>query len=110
MYKLREFIFRFKNQIFFTLMAVVISLGAYIGYWTVDRYAVFARGVLGCTVLYFIYRQYKEATEEPTGLQVDLKKDLRFLPGLFLISIIGMWATIQVVQMVLYLINLFRNP
>ena len=110
MKKLNEFTLRFKVQIFYTLMAVVLSLGAYIGYWTVDRYEVFARGILGCTVLYFIYRQYKEGTEEPIGLLVDFTKDLRLLPGLFLISIIGMWATVQIVQMILYLINLFRNP
>jgi hypothetical protein len=106
--KFRRFLLRFKNQFFFFLVAVLVALGAYIGFITVDRYKMVVDATLGITVLYLLYEKFlspQRNSDESTGIQVKLPQDLKYLIYACTFTIIGFWAGVQVIHLIRYLVN-----
>ncbi len=112
MNKFKEFVMRFKNPIFFSLLAVIGIFGVYVGYVTVDRYQVIVSGVLGLSTLYLLYLDYLSSQKnfnKHVGIRIEFPKDLRYLGYGFFLVIIMFWAMIQVVHAFWYLMGLFKN-
>lgn len=105
----KRFVSNYKNQLFFSLAAILSALGVYVGFVTVDRYKTIVNGILGATVLYLLYEKFlspKRSSGEPTGIQVELPQDLKKLIYAFIGTIVGFWAAAQVVNLIFYVINI----
>ena len=108
--KFRRFISAYKHQLYFSLFAIFAALGVYIGFITVDRYKTIVNGTLGITVLYLLYEKFlsrRRSNNEPTGIQVRLPQDLKYLIHALIGAIIVFWAGAQLVQLVYYVISIF---
>ena len=111
MNKFNRFIFRFKNQLFFSLVAIFAALGVYVGYVTVDRYKTIVNATLGFTIL-LLYPKFlspRKTVNQPDGIQLEFPKDLKYLIYAFIKAIIMFWAGIQVLHLVWYLIDIFTD-
>ena len=72
MNKDKRFILDHKNQIYFSLVAIIGTLGVHVGFITVDRYKTIINGTLGVTVLYLLSEKFlspRKSNDEPTGIQ-----------------------------------------
>lgn len=101
MNKIREFIVRYKNLIFFSLLGASCTFGVYVGYITVDRYQVIVSGVLGLSTLYLLNLEFlssKRISNKRSGIRIELPKDLIYLVYGFFLTIIMFWAMIQVIH------------
>jgi hypothetical protein len=107
--KLKRFISLYKNQLYFSLVAIVGTLGVYVGSMTVDRYKTIVNGTLGSTVLYLLYEKFlspRRSGDEPGGIQIELPQDLKKLFYAFFAAIVGFWAGAQVVNLVFYIVSI----
>jgi hypothetical protein len=91
---------------YLTIMAFAV-FGIYIARLTFRPYEYLARGILGCTVLFLLYRLYTSPknVEKPTGFIIEFPKDLNFIPFGFYWSIIIYWSSRLVIDMISWLIN-----
>jgi hypothetical protein len=108
--KIREFISHFKIQIFFTLVATACALGVYAAFVTVDQYEIVVDATLGFTVLYLLLLKFltiQRASNEPTGIKLEFPKDLKYIFFGFFITMIALWASIQVLNLIWYLMDIF---
>lgn len=110
--KIKRFVNDYRYQIFLITEIALLLLGAYIAYLTVYRFEVFVRAVLGLTILYLIHLEYavfKRLKNESFGVKFELPKDLRYFIMDFFVIIIFVWAGVQVLDLIRYLIRLFTN-
>ncbi|SRR6266498_55236 len=110
--KFKKSILRYKNQLYFSLAAIVIALGVFIGFITVDRYKTIVNATLGGTVLYLLYDKFlspKSIDHQHTksGVEVELPHDLKYFIYGLISTIIAFWAGVQVIHLIWYLINTF---
>lgn len=95
-------------MILYVMVAGISALGVYIGLETVDRYEVIVRAVLGITVLYSFYRYYmhpKKMSDAPVETRIGISDYPKYLMIVFVVSTIGLWASIQVLPLIGYLMN-----
>ena len=112
MEKFNSFISTYKNQIYFSLAVILMALGVYIGFKTVDQFQIIVNAALGITVLYLLYDKFfshGRINNQLADNQVKLPQDLKKLVYAFIGTIIGFWATAQVVRLVYYLINILMG-
>ena len=83
-----QYFSRSKNQIFFSLVALLSLVGVYVGFITVDRYENIVHGVLGFTLLYllyFVFKSRKRMITEPREVYLEFPRGLKYL--IFCISL-----------------------
>lgn len=107
----REFLARFKTPIFFTIVTITSVIGAFIALSTVDRYQIIVNAVLGLTVLYEFYKDFrsiKKKPDEPKGIHIELPRDLKYLGIALFLTVIGIWAGSQILYLIWFLLNLSK--
>ena len=102
--------FGHKNQLFFSVAAIIVAIAVYVGFVTVDRYTPIVHGALGITVLYLLYDKFwspRRTDNQQVGaeIQFELPRDLKYLIYAFVVTLIGFWAGVQVIHLVWYLVN-----
>ena len=101
-----------KNQTFLILFVVSCIVGGYVAHKTADQYAIVVRGILGVTVIFFMWLEFfstKEWAIETKEIQLEIPNDLRYFLYGFIFSAIGFWAGIQILNLVWYLLRLASN-
>src|SRR5262245_18915778 len=110
--KLKKSIASSTYTIFLVTEIVISIIGAYIAYLTVYRFEVFVRGVLGLTIhlLFFLeYVVFKRLKNESFGMKFEFPKDIRYFIADFFVVIILVWAGVQVLDLIRYLLNIVMN-
>ena len=99
-----------QNRLFYLSGAIFCLLGAYVAFMTVDKYAVIVHGVLGGTVLYFVYLLFlsnrrigNRMIDEPP----EFPRDFRYFGFGFILTLILFWASVQVLHLIWYIIARF---
>jgi len=69
-----------RNEVFYTIGAILIALGAYAAYVIEVRYKILANGILGIVVPYLVYLAFLSPKNMPDRLS-ELE-DLEFPRGL----------------------------
>ena len=101
-----------KNRTFLMLFVLACIVGGYVAHMTADQYAIVARGILGVTVIFFMWLEFfssKEWIIETEKIQLEIPKDLRYFLYGFIFSAIGFWAGIQILNLVWYLLRLISS-
>ena len=107
----REILVRFKTPIYFTIVTITSVLGAFFALSTVDRYQIIVNAVLGLTVLYEFYKDFrsiKKKPDEPKGIHIEFPRDLKYLSIALFVTIIGVWAGNQILYLIWFLLNLSK--
>src|SRR5690348_6703053 len=85
-------------------------MGAYVAYVTVYRLEVFVKAVLGLGVIYLFYREFfvfRKLRPSPSYEKFDFPKDLKYLFANFFVVLVLVWANVQVLELIRYLIHIF---
>ena len=110
MEKFRKLLIDYRYQVFLVIEIVVLVAGSYVAYLTVYRYEIFVRAILGLTIhiLFFLeYVVFGRLKNESFGVKFEFPKDLRYFVADFLVIIIPIWAGVQVVDLIRYMIRMF---
>lgn len=92
-----------KRYALIAFLTVLFILGVSIAFLTYRYYSVVARGILGIILIYLLYFFGKHSEMDITidKMLSDPKKG-KYLISAFVVPIISYWATIQLVEMVLF--------
>ena len=103
---------QYSKWILLSLAFAAGCLGSYVGYITVDRYAVVARAGVSATALYLLFVTYvaphrtADTNNRPSFV---LPGDLKYVVLTFVTAVIGVWAGVQVIQLAWWLIAVIRQ-
>lgn len=109
MEKFRKLLVDYRYQVFLVIEIVVLVAGGYVAYLTVYRYEIFVRAILGLTIhfLFFLeYVMFRRLKNESFGVKFEFPKDIRYFVADFLVIIILIWAGMQVVDLIRYMIRI----
>lgn len=102
-----------RHILLFTIEVSVLIVGAFIGFITVYRFAILARAVLGLTIGYFVYLEYVvfRRTHDNASffIKFEFPKDVKYFVLDFVLMIIMAWSSVQVLDLIRYLIHIFIN-
>jgi len=110
--KFKGLIVGYRYRIFLVVEIVMVAIGAYVAYVTVYGYEIIVRAVLGLTVLYLLYREYvllKTMGNKSFGVKFEFPKDIKYFVIDFFVVIVMIWAGVQVLDLIRYLIYIFTN-
>ena len=103
----------YRHQVFLVMEIAVLVIGAYVAYLTVYRFEVFVRAALGLTIHYLFYLEYfvfrRMHDTESFFVRFEFPKDIRYFVMDFFVIIILVWAGVQVLDLIRYLIHTFSN-
>ncbi len=96
------------------LIALAVAAGcagSYVAYVTVDRYAAIARAGVAIAMLYLLYIDYfvpHRSADTNGNAQFMLPQDLKYVLITFGVSLLVVWAGIQVVHLIWWLSTTFQ--
>lgn len=105
--KFKSLIINYRYQIFIVIEVSILIIGAYIAFLTVYRFEIFVRAALGFTIHYLLFLEYvvtKRLKNENFGTKFEFPKDIRYFVMDFVVVIILVWAGIQILDLIRYLI------
>ena len=109
--KFKRLLVTHRSTVFFAMEIAILIIGAYVAYLTVYRFEIFVKAALGLTIHYLFYLEYfvfrRMHDSESFFVKFDFPKDMRYFIIDFFVVIILVWAGLQVLDMVRYLIRLF---
>ena len=103
------------DRTFTTLVVVSMALGLLFAYQTVNQYQVFVRAALGFATICLLFlvlgirERIKSGTINlPAEVKLDLAHYLRFFSFVFIGTIFGFYAIVQIINLLIYLFDLIR--
>ena len=112
MKKIKNLVSDHQVKILYVTQLVFWVIGACVAYLTVYRFEIFVKAVLGLGVIYLFYREFfvfRRLQPSPFYEKFDSPKDLKYLFVNFLVVLVLVWANVQVLELIRYLINIFRK-
>ena len=110
--KLKRLFVDHRYKIFLIIQITILIAGGFVAYLTVYRFAIFVRAALGLTTIYLFFLEYvvlKRLKNESFGVKFEFPKDIRYFVMDFFVFIIMVWAGVQVLDLIRYLIHIFAN-
>ena len=110
--KFKRLVVDYRYQIFLVIQIAIGIVGVFVAYLTVYRFPIFVRAVLGLTIHYLFFLEYvvfKRLKNESFGIKFEFPKDIRYFIMDFFVIIILVWAGVQVLDMIRYLIHIFAS-
>ena len=97
----------YSYQIFLAIEIATVAIGVFVAYLTVYRFEVFVRAALGLTIHYLLFREYivfRRITNESLGVKFEFPKDIKYFVIDFFVIIVMVWAGVQVLDLIRYLL------
>ena len=110
--KLKRLFVDHRYKIFLVIQIALLIAGGFIAYLTVYRFAIFVRAVLGLATIYLFFLEYvvlKRLKDESFGIKFEFSKDIRYFVTDFFVFIVIVWAGVQVLDLIRYLIHIVIN-
>lgn len=110
--KFRKLLLSYQYQIFLVIQIAIGIIGVYVAYLTVYRFEIFVRAVLGLTIHYLFFLEYvvfKRLKNESFGVEFRFPRDIKYFITDFFVIIVMVWAGVQVLDLIRYLIQLFTT-
>lgn len=95
----------------YALLIAFGLLGADVAVMTVQRYAVVVRAILGLAVVYLGTEKYlfsqslRSEKRDDVHLLFEFPSNIKYFVLIFIMSLIGVWALMQIIIMVFFYIN-----
>src|SRR5258706_5579607 len=90
----------------YALVIVIVVLGVNVGF-VIEHYDVIVRGTLGLTVMYLASQNaFLKKNKDAFDIFLGFPKNIKYIVFLFVYTLVGCWAIIQVFEMVLFLVKL----
>jgi len=108
--KFKRLIVSYRYQILLAIEIAIVSVGAFVAYLTVYRFEIFVRAALGLTIHYLFFLEYvvfRRMAHEAFGVKFEFPKDIKYFVIDFFVVVIMIWAAVQVLDLIRYLINIF---
>ena len=113
MEKLKSLVLGYRPQILLLLEIIILIIGGLVAYFTVYRYALIVRAVLGLTIIYLFYLEYvifrMAHDDRAFFIRFELPKDIKYFVIDFFVIIILVWSGVQVLDLIRYLIHIFAG-
>jgi len=93
-----------------TIEIIVLIAGGFVAYLTVYRYGLIVRAVLGLVIHYLFFLEYvvfRRLNNESFGIKFEFPKDLKYFVIDFFVIMILVWAGVQVLDLIRYLVHIF---
>ena len=112
MKKIKSLVSDHQVKILYATQVVFWCIGVYVAYLTVFRFEIFVKAVLGLGVVYLFYREFfvfRKLRPSAFYEKFDFPKDLKYLFANFFAVLVLVWANVQVIELIRYLIHIFVN-
>ena len=110
--KLKKLFVDHQYKVFLVIQITILIVGGFIAYLTVYRFAIFVKAVLGLATIYLFFLEYvvhKRLKNESFGINFEFSKDIRYFVADFIVFVVIVWAGVQVLDLIRYLIRIFIN-
>ena len=91
-----------KKYAFLILLIVLVLFSIFMSFITYSYYGVLARGITGIVMLYLLFRNGRQTDVSINAMFSDPKQGKSLIWAL-IYPLISYWATVQIIEMVLFL-------
>ncbi len=91
-----------QKSLFLVLLLISALSGIYIGHVTLYEFDILVKGVSGVAILVLLNLVLFRQNRTPFNRPIELRRDLIYIPIIFIFSILSYWSINNLVNMLIY--------
>jgi len=91
-----------QKSLFLVLLLISALSGIYIGYVTLYKFDILVKGVSGIAILVLLNLVLFRQNGTPFNRPIELRRDLIYIPIIFIFSLLSYWSINNLVNMLIY--------